>query len=244
MNHKFSYKIYVFLRESVRLFYPKTALLIPKTYFEMPCVFVGNHSQVHGPITSQLLFPMSTRTWCAGEMSDRKAVPAYAYRCFWENAPKWQRPFYKALSHLIAPLAEIIFKNTNTLPVYLDERILTTFRKTLAHLEEGGQILLFPETEHPDNHILNTFHEHFADLGRMYYRKTGKSLAFVPVYFCPNLCEIHAASPVYYDPQNSPDEERTRICRLLSERITKTAMALPEHEVIPFLNTKERRKNK
>ena len=130
-----------------------------------PVVVVGNHAQLHGPLSCELYFPGTHYTWCAGEMLRLKEVPAYAYKDFWSAKPAYSRWFYKVLSYLIAPLAAFVFTNANTVPVYHDTRALSTFKRTVQLLEKGSNIILFPECSTPNNGIVHTFQDKFVDRG-------------------------------------------------------------------------------
>ena len=215
---------------------PKYTLYGTENLPEEPCVLVGNHAQMYGPIASELYLPRAHYIWCVGEMMDRKEVPAYAFRDFWSMKPKAVRWFYRLLSHAIARLSEYIFTHAHTIPVYHDVRVMTTIRRSMEKLQEGADIVIFPEKAETYNAILCTFQENFSDLARLYHRKAGKVLQFVPMYTAPALAGIHFGEPVRFDPDAPADEERKRICTELAEAITGLAKALPEHRVVPYLN--------
>ena len=113
---------------------------------------------------------------------------------------------------------------------------MTTFRQSVRRLEEGADIVLFPERDEPWNNILCRFQEHFADLAEMYYRRTGTVVCFIPMYTAPRLKSIHYGKPVRYCPEAPEAEERNRICREIADSISALAFALPRHTVIPYLN--------
>ena len=215
---------------------PKYTLYGAEKLPEEPCVLVGNHCQMYGPIAAELYLSRAHSIWCVGEMMDRKEVPAYAFRDFWSLKPKWNRWFYRLLSYGIAPLSEYVFTHAHTIPVYHDVRVMTTIRRSMEKLQEGADIVIFPEKAEPFNPILCRFQENFSDLARLYHRKTGKTLRFVPMYTAPALKGIHFGEAVLYNPEAPADEERERICGELAEAITALAKALPEHRVVPYLN--------
>ena len=215
---------------------PKYTLHGTENLPEEPCVLVGNHCQMYGPIASEIYLERPHYIWCIGEMMNRKEVPAYAFKDFWSMKPKALHWFYKLLSHVIAPLAEYVFANAHTIPVRHDARVMTTFRMSMEKLNEGADIVIFPESREPYNAILWKFHEHFADLARLYYRRTGTALSFVPMYVTPALKTIRYGDPVRYDPGAPENEERTRICDAMMESITALAKALPQHKVVPYPN--------
>ena len=105
MKKKISRAIYRFIKWLVWLFYRKMKVEGLENLPQEPSLVVANHSQLHGPVACELYFPGNRYTWCAGQLMHLKDVPAYAYEDFWSGKPKWQRPFWKLLSYLIAPLS-------------------------------------------------------------------------------------------------------------------------------------------
>lgn len=233
--------LYKFIKWLIWLFYPRMEVIGGENLPQEPAIIVGNHSQLHGPIACELYFPTDRYTWCAGEMMHLKEVPAYAYQDFWSEKPKYSRWFYKLLSYIIAPLSVCIFNNAQTIGVYHDSRIMSTFKNTIKRLQEGASVVIFPECYTPHNHIVHTFQENFVDVAKLYYKRTGKSVAFVPLYIAPNLRQMHIGKPVYFDPEAPIAQERHRICTELMDRITDIATALPRHTVVPYPNLPKKR---
>lgn len=95
--------LYRLIKAAVRAVYPKIKVVGEENLPPEPVVYVGNHSQMNGPIACELYTPGEHYIWCAGEMMDKKEVPAYAYQDFWSEKPKAVRWFYKLLSYIIAP---------------------------------------------------------------------------------------------------------------------------------------------
>lgn len=236
MSKKKTSPVYKIIRWFVKTFYPKITVEGAENLPDEPIIAVGNHSQLHGPVCCELYFPQDRYTWCNGEMMHCKEVPAYAYRDFWSNKSKSVRWFYKILSYIIAPLSACIFNNAQTIGVYHDARILSTFKSTVKHLQEGSSIVIFPENAEPNNPIICHFHENFVDVAKLYYKKTGKEIAFVPLYIAPALKKMYLGKPIRFCAANPIDSERKRICAHLMEQITQIAVSLPEHRVVPFLN--------
>lgn len=233
--------LYRIIEHLVLLFYPKTAVTgVENLPTEEPCIVVGNHTQMNGPIVGELYFPGPHYIWCAGQMMELKEVPGYAYQDFWSGKPGYIRWYYKLCSYLIAPLAVLIFNNAHTIPVYHDTRLVTTFRQTVQRLEQGARIVIFPEHDKKYNNILYEFQDRFVDVARLYYKKTGKELAFVPMYIAPALRTVYLGEPVRYRAGEPVAKERERICACLRDRITDMAASLPEHTVVPYRNIPKR----
>ena len=232
--------LYRFIKFLVRLFYPKTQVVGAEKLPPDAAVIVGNHAQLHGPIACELYVPGEHYTWCVGQMMHLKEVPAYAYVDFWSGKPKAVRWFYKLLSYLIAPLSVCIFNNANTIPVYRDKRIISTFRTTAEKLSEGASVVIFPEQDAPHNNILCEFQDGFVDVARFYYKKTGVCLQFVPLYVAPALRKLYVGTPIRFNADAPIKEERERICAYLTQEITKIAQGLPVHRVVPYKNVPKR----
>ena len=228
--------MYKFIKWLVHLVYPITTVFGAEDLSDEPCIVVGNHTQMNGPIVSELYLPGKHYTWCAGEMMDLRSVPAYAYRDFWWTKPVWIRWFYKLLSYIIAPISVCIFNNAETIAVWHDTRIISTFRVTMRRLAEGSYVVIFPEQNEPYNHILYGFQDKFIDVAKFYYKKTGQALRFVPMYIAPTLRSTYIGSPIRFHPDAPMNEERLRIRNYLMEEITRMAESLPEHTVVPYLN--------
>ena len=236
MDDKKTSLIYKIIRWLVWLFSPKYRLCGTENLPEEPCVIAGNHSQMFGPIAGELYTPGKHYVWCAGEMMKRDEVAAYAYRDFWSAKPKGVRWFYRILSRLITPLSVCVCTTAHCVGVYHDTRLISTFRESIALLEQGSSMVIFPEhyTEH--NNIVHDFQDKFVDLARFYYKKTGKALQFVPLYVAPALKTLFYGKPIRFRPEAPIAEERSRICGELMDGITELALAQPEHTVVPYPN--------
>ena len=233
--------VYKVVRWLVWVFYPKTEVVGLENLPEEPVLVVGNHAQMYGPITGELYFPGKRKIWCAGQMMHLKEVPTYAYQDFWAQKKKGVRWFYRLLSYIVAPLSVCIFNNANTIGVYHDARAISTFKNTVKCLMQGENVIIFPEHGIEYNHIVNDFQDKFVDVARLYYKKNGKELAFVPIYLAPALKKMYLCEPIRFCAENPIDVERQRICELLKERITEKALALPKHKIVPYANVGRRK---
>lgn len=238
MEDKPTSRVYRVIRWLVRLFSPNFKIVgeLP----EGPCVIVGNHSHMYGPIVGELYIPGPHYIWCAGQMMNRDEVADYAYQDFWSGKPKAFRWFFRLLSRLIVPLAVLIFNNAHTIAVYHDNRLLATFRESVQKLRSGNRLVIFPECYTRHNNIVWAFQDKFVDVARFYCRQTGQPLCFVPMYLAPKLKTVFFGEPVPFRPEAPIARERERICRELADRITDMALAQPLHLVIPYPNVSRR----
>lgn len=233
-------RIFPYLFRAVKTVYRKYTVTGLENLPDAPCFIIGNHAQIHGPLVSQFYLPENSSTWCAAEVKDIKAAQPYAYQDFWSGKPPHVRWFFKLLSYIVAPLLVYIHTNARTIGVYHDHRVFATFRETIRRMEEGKHIIIFPEKAEEDNGILCKFQEGFVDTAMMYFKRTGRRAAFVPMYIAPSLKKVVLGAPVYYNEETPMEEERRRICTEMRDRITAMARALPRHTVTPYLNVAKR----
>jgi len=229
-------RTYRVIKWIVKTCYPKMEVEGTENLPDEPVIIVGNHTQMNGPIACELYTPGKHYIWCAGQMMHLKDVPAYAYKDFWSGKPKYIRWFYKLLSYIIAPLSVCVFNNANTIGVYHDTRIISTFKQTVQRLQEGASVVIFPEHDVPHNHIICEFQDKFIDVAKLYYKRTKKEVSFAPLYIAPTLKKMYFGKPIRFCADNPIEEERTRICNYLMEEITQIACSLPEHKVVPYNN--------
>lgn len=232
--------LFKIVRWFVWLFYPKIKIEGIENIPDEPSVIVGNHTQMNGPIVGEIHFPGKRLIWCVGDMLHLKDVPAYAFSDFWSEKPKYTHPFYKILSYIIAPLSVFIMNNSRTIGVYHDARILSTFKKTVAGLMDGANIIIFPEHNVKRNHIVYEFTTGFVEVARLYHKKTGKELSFVPMYIAPTLKKVYLGKSIKFSSEAPLDSEKVRISEYLMDEITRIAESLPLHTVVPYRNIPKR----
>ncbi len=236
MESSFKYQLYRCMRGVLRFFYPKIEVVGKENLPQEPCIIVSNHAQMHGPIISELFLEEPKYIWCVGEMMHREEVPDYAFQDFWSRKPDCMHWFYKLLSHIIAPLAAFIFTTGPSIEVRRDRRSVHTIRETAQRLEEGANVVIFPEHDEPFDNILCKFQEGFVSAAKEYHRRTGIEVCFVPMYLAPSLKKMVLGKPIRYHADTPVKDERQRICEQLMEAITDMAQALPRHRITPYNN--------
>lgn len=233
-NHEKASRTFRVIRWLVWLFSPKMTVDGTENLPDEPVILVANHCQMGGPIACELYTPGDHAIWCAHQMMDWKEVHGYAFQDFWSHKPKAIRWFYKLLSYLITPLSVCVFNNAGTIPVYRDMRLMSTFKATITALEEGKHVVIFPEHDAEGNHIVNGFQDKFIDVARLYYKRTGKEVCFVPLYIAPRLSRMVIGQPVRFRADAPIEAERQRICDAMFRGVTDLALALPGHRVITY----------
>ena len=233
--------LFRFIKRTVKFFHGKKEFIGLENLPEGPCIIVGNHSQMYGPILAAVGMPFKSSVWCVGEMMNKKESAAYAYEDFWSRKSKATRWFYKLISKIVGPFLCWLFNNLECIPVYKDMRALTTYKLTVQEFEKGKPVLIFPEERTPYNEIINNFQERYVETCKIYHKRTGKELSIVPMYYAVNLDKILFGKPINFDSTIDLKVQMSDISRYVMEEITALAKSLPPHKVVPYDNVSKRK---
>jgi hypothetical protein len=232
--------LYRFIKVIVTTFFRKRKYIGIENLPNEACLVIGNHAQMNGPLASECYYPRKNKTWCIGQMMNIKEAPSYSYDDFWPNKNWFNKPIYKVLSYIISPIMVYVLSKADTIAVYKDSRIITTFKHTVEELANGNHIIVFPENPNPYNEILNDFQDKYIDIAKLYYKKYGKLLNFVPMYNCPDLKKLVIGKPIQFNPDMDMAEQRLSINNYLKNEITTIAKDLPRHKVYPYANIRKK----
>lgn len=225
---------------TVAAFYKKREIVNADNLPPSNAIVVGNHAQAHGPLFAELYFPTKKSVWCVGQIMSIKEFPSYAYKDFWSLKPKCVRWFYKIVSFVIAPICTYVFKKADTIGVYRDSRLMGTFKKSVNALNNGKNVVIFPEERMPYNEIINEFQDKFVDVAKLYYSLTKQKVSFVPMYHAPSLKTVTFGEPISYQPDLPIEEQRKVIVEHIKSEITRIAKELPSHKVTPYENVSKK----
>ena len=193
-----------------------------------PVVFIANHYNIFGPISFVVSVPVASHIWINTEMIQRdktvKTLRPGVHQVFpflGDRALDW-------LCGKLAGLASGVLSRVGAIPVDRNKpsSLISTMRESIRTLEEGRNLLIFPETGFPEYSLTSVtpFFSGFATLGRLYYRKTGKNLRFCPCYIDEQHHLIRMGETEIYNP-DAPDAaaETERVSDTLNRRIREMA---------------------
>lgn len=227
---------YKLIRSFVGVFYKTRTIENKENLSKKPAIYVSNHAQLHGPLSNELYFPNRKLIWCISDVMKTKQAAKYNYQDFWSQKPLYIRWFFKLVSYITAPLSAYIFSRADTIPVYKDKRIATTFKDSIRALENGCNLIIFPESREKYNDIINEFQTGYIDLAKLYYKKFNETIDFIPVYNAPRLKKIVLGKPITFDPNQDLSTQKIEITNYLKDEITKLAINQPIHKVVPYDN--------
>jgi hypothetical protein len=198
-----------------------------------PVVFVANHGEVYGPVVTNIYLPFYFRPWIIEEMVNRDRVTRHIYQGTFRHIRWLPRRWRYPIAHLVSPILVWLLRSAEPIPVYRGSgrEVLGTIRMSVEALEAGDNLLLFPENpQEGENERYATqgvsgFFTGFAHLGKAYYAKTGRLLAFYPVYADKHGRTLCIGDCVRYEAGHAAREEKLRIARELESRMNSMGEA-------------------
>lgn len=198
-------------------------------------VFLCNHSAAHGPAQMTLWFDVPHKTWLINYVIDKKKNANFVFHDFFFGRSKKCKPFWRVLSKIVAVFLRPLLLSSNPIPVYHDSKIMGTFKESMEALDNGQSLVIFPECPTKFSEFICNLYSGFADIGRMYYAKTGEKIKFYPTYVAHPLNKILVGKPIEYNPEIQPKKQRDEIANYVRDNIDRMARTLPPHKPTPFL---------
>ncbi len=225
-------KLFSFLKGGFRLLSPKMTTTWEEPMIDEPCIFVCNHVGAMGPIHMVINFPLCDRVkaWCNAGIMSRKDCPAYVRQDYWWDPESKLAPLYNAvIPPVAAAIIPPVLQSAPTIPVYhppgdSEYSVVTTIRKSIAALNEGYHIVIFPEqpSGYKDHHMW--INMEWLYLCTVYHRRTGKALRLYPVHIDTAGHAFHVAKPVMYDPERPLEEQKAEIEQVLAAGLRGIAL--------------------
>ena len=195
----------------IRLFIPRLEAIWETPYDGEPCIFVANHERAVGPLEMAANFPLREQShiWIYAAPLDRKTTPAYVRQDHWWNENSRLAPLWNAV---IPPLVSLILppvlRSAPHVPVYHDGRAATTVKESLRLLQEGKNLVIFPEIPTGfGEHDTEKINEGWLMMLPMFEKRTGKPLKIRPVRLDPAGKTMRIRAPFTMDPARPLKEQ-------------------------------------
>jgi len=197
-----------------------------------PSVFVCNHGFIYGPISAVIYLPTYFRPWIHNVMLQKDSA-----RRELNHSLAFLRKYLgfvgTGIINLLTRVVCWALNSFNPIPVVrgASRDVMSTLNESLKALEEGDNILIFPEkpkalaglSEDADATILRSFYTGFAHIGKMYFDRTGKSLLFYPLYSDRKRRMFSIGEPVPYNSSLESHESKHELAEQLQLRLEALA---------------------
>lgn len=229
------YLYYKIIRGILWICFPRAKTVYEEEPDDLPAVFVCNHSAIRGPVMMTLDFKRKHQSWTVSNALDRSRAVSYAFHDILIGNSRRCKRFWRMLAHIVAVMLPPLLRYSDTIPVYHDKNIVTTFKQSVKALTDGDDLVIFAESPKRYSEYIFNLQSGFVDIARLYYRKTKTALRFYPVYVEKKNAVISVGKPIVYDPDQPLEEQRETIAVYLRDNIDRLARALPAHKPVPFL---------
>ncbi|MCM1043047.1 MAG: hypothetical protein NC350_02420 [Corallococcus sp.] len=180
------------------------------------CIVLGNHNGLRGPIAYQCYMPRYCVPWGAHEMLGRYRVRwNYLYHVFYRQKLHLGkcRSFFKAT--FLGLFTKIFYRGVGLIGTYTDARQIGAIRKSMAALEYGVPVVIFPENSSEGYfEELTQCHGGFVQLADRYRKVHDADLPVYPTYFSKKYKSIAIGKPIYVGQLRSQGMSRYDIAEL------------------------------
>lgn len=163
-----------------------------------PVVYVCRHLNMHGPYTTikwlpMELHPMILHVFFDKEENQRHLTEYTFSKRFGKEIKKFS-PLAWFMSRITPPLMHSL----QAVPVYRDGlQTINTMKAGLAYLLKGENLIIYPDVQYTAGYETDVeIYDGFLYMGDLYYRKTGKTLSFVPLVIDDDKRTITPGAPV------------------------------------------------
>jgi len=196
-------KLYTVLAALIRGFSQPMTTVWDVPFDGAPAVFCPNHAGAFGPMEICAKFSLRKKLhpWMNDGMMHAGTTPAYVRQDYWwKPGCFWEPLLTRTLPYIAAALIPPILRSVPGVPVYHDNRVVQTFRKSLAYLQAGEHLVIFPEQ--PDGFQSHgpKLNDGFLHIAPLVYRKLGIALKFYPVFIDRKNRVMRVGPPAPYDP--------------------------------------------
>ena len=162
---------------------------------EMPqkAIFVANHAAMNGPLAYSLFLPYFHVTWGAHEMlGNYKMRYRYLKDVYFHQKRKKSKAASRFLATFDAMFSIYFYRGIKVLPTYPDMRLAKTIKNSVACLDDGTSVLIFPEdSDDGYKDVLTSFHGGFVVLAERYRKQHGgQDVDICPMYYSKSKRKI------------------------------------------------------
>ena len=109
-------------------------------------VVLSNHEGTDAPMALEMYLPKPIRMWGAHEMNSG-LIKMYKYqsRVYYHEKKHWNLFLSRLFCLIASPLTNLFYSGLDLISTYKDGRFIKTIRETIKALNDGDNIVIFPE---------------------------------------------------------------------------------------------------
>lgn len=184
-------------------------------------IIISNHEGTDAPMSLEMYCDKPIRMWGAYEMnSGLKKLYQYQTKVYYHEKKHWNIHLARLFCLIASPLTNLFYKGLNLISTYKDGRFLITIRESTAAIENGENIVIFPEnSENGYLEHLEGFYSGFVLLAERLSKK-GIDVPIYVTYYRKKDLKYLVDKPIKYS-EVSVGRSREQIAQYLLERCNK-----------------------
>lgn len=214
-------KLYTFSRFFVRLGIGRWEVCVKPP--EGPAVYVCSHGNLRGPLAALCWLPFPVMPWVLHVFTDRESCRAQYRDYTFSKRFGMPGPAASAAAWAVSGYVSALMRSLGAIPVYRGmAQIRETFRETIAALQAGDSVLIFPDVDYTNaSGDVGEVYEGFLLLERFWRRESEAALQFVPLHLDLNGKRITAGNPVTFDRSRQWKPEMQRVKEALRAEMNR-----------------------
>ncbi len=179
-------------------------------------IILSNHEGTDAPMSLEIYCDKPIRMWGAGEMNSG-LIKMYKYqtRVYYHEKKHWNLHLARLFCLIASPLTNLFYKGLNLISTWKDGRFLTTLRESVAALQKGENIVIFPEVSDKGYLAeLEGFHAGFVALCEV-CKKKGMDVPVYVSYFRKSDLKYIVDKPVLYSELTANGETKEEVLEKL-----------------------------
>ncbi len=135
-----------FLKKLMRIRYKEPKFVFLGEPLENGAIVLSNHEGTDAPMALELYYDAPMRMWGAHEMnSGLGKLYSYQAKVYYHEKKHWNIHLARLFCLIASPLTHLFYSGFELISTYHDARFAKTVRESIASLENGDNVIIFPE---------------------------------------------------------------------------------------------------
>ena len=187
------------VKSILRIFKKEHKVIYLGNKVEESSIVLCNHVGASGPLSWELYPQFPFRFWGTFEMnSDFKTMYKYLSKIYFHQKKHWPLWLSRVFCVIATPVMKGMYKGLEVISTYSDMRLKTTISTSVEIIEEGHNIVIFPEdSSHGYFEKMTKFFPGFLLLAKTCYKK-GIDIPIYVAYYNKGKKKIVIDEPIKY----------------------------------------------
>ncbi len=206
------------LKKIMKCRYKEPKFVFLGKQFGTGSIILSNHEGTDAPMSLEIYANAPLRMWGAHEMNSG-LIKMYKYqtRVYYHEKKGWNLGIARLFCLIASPLTNLFYKGLNLISTYRDARMISTIRQSIEAIENGENIVIFPE-DSTNGYLteLEGFHPGFVLLCER-LKKQGIDVPIYVTYFRKSDRSYIIDEPILYS-SISEGKTKEEIAKALLDR--------------------------